>query len=127
MEIVPGIIIYNNFCNDSVDILEKIKTQCNFDKFTINNKELCRVGSFEGKCSTPQQNMMNKSSNKNSSSKYLGVSLDKSKTKWVVRIGINNKQVRIGSFKNEIDAAKARDIATKEHFGEYGNLNFPEE
>jgi len=26
----------------------------------------------------------------------------------------------------EIEAAKARDIATKKYFGEYGNLNFPE-
>ena len=28
------------------------------------------------------------------------------------------------TIKKEIDAAKARDLATKEHFGEYGKLNF---
>jgi hypothetical protein len=27
-------------------------------------------------------------------------------------------------YTNEIEAAKARDIATKKYFGEYGNLNF---
>jgi hypothetical protein len=30
----------------------------------------------------------------------------------------------LGYFDNEEDAAKARDIATKEYFGEFGNLNF---
>jgi hypothetical protein len=32
--------------------------------------------------------------------------------------------VYLGAFDNEVDAAKARDIATKEHYGEYGNINF---
>lgn len=76
---------------------------------------------------TPQQNSMNCSSSKNSTSKYIGVLLYKNRNKWVAKISINGKEVFLGYFENEIDAAKARDLATKEHFGEFGNLNFHDE
>jgi hypothetical protein len=80
---------------------------------------------------TPTQNAMNKISNKNSSSKYIGVCWDKSNNKWVAyisfekkRISFEKKRINLGTFDNEIEAAKCRDIATKEHFGKFGNLNF---
>ena len=73
---------------------------------------------------TRQQNNMNKSSRKNSTSKYIGVSFYNKTKRWVAEIRVNDKRVYIGSFLNEEDAAKARDIATLEHFGEYGRLNF---
>lgn len=70
---------------------------------------------------------MNKTSKNGSSSKYIGVSYYKNYNKWVAQIKVNNKKINLGYFINEIEAAKARDLATKEHFGEYGNLNFPDE
>jgi hypothetical protein len=73
---------------------------------------------------TPSENSRNKSFNKNSSSKYIGVSLTYN-NKWRSQITINNKNIFLGIFENEIDAAKSRDVATKEHFGKYGKLNFP--
>jgi len=73
---------------------------------------------------TRQQNNMNKSSRKNSTSKYIGVSFYNKTKRWIAEIRVNDKRVYIGSFLNEEDAAKARDIATLEHFGEYGRLNF---
>ena len=57
-------------------------------------------------------------------SKYIGVSITKYNT-YVARITYNNKTIHLGTFKNKIDAAKARDIATLKYYGEYGNLNFP--
>lgn len=42
------------------------------------------------------------------------------------RITVNNKEIYLGYFDNEELAAKERDKATKEHFGEFGNLNFQE-
>lgn len=39
----------------------------------------------------------------------------------VFKTGVLNLQ----GCKTEKEAAKARDVATKEHYGEYGNLNFP--
>jgi hypothetical protein len=76
---------------------------------------------------TTAQNAMNKKSSKNGTSKYIGVSLHKKVNKWTARITLNNKNVYIGLFITEIEAAKARDLATKKHYGKYGNLNFPDD
>ena len=75
---------------------------------------------------TPQQNSMNKTISDKSftSSKYLGVNWHKGMNKWESKLTINGNIIRLGYFDNEIDAAKARDISTKEHFGEYGKYNF---
>jgi len=73
---------------------------------------------------TPEQNSMNRKSKKNSSSKYIGVK--KSYKKWQASITFKGKAIYLGTFENEIEAAKVRDIATLKYFGEYGNLNFPE-
>lgn len=61
---------------------------------------------------------------KNGTSKYKGVSWDKTRKKWVVGIRTNNKSLTIGSYDSEIEAAKAYDKAAKEHFGEFAYLNF---
>lgn len=74
---------------------------------------------------TSKQNSMNKKSSKNSTSEYIGVSWEKSRNKWITSITINNKSKFLGRFKDEKEAAKARDIATIKYYGEYGNLNFP--
>ena len=71
---------------------------------------------------TPAQNAMNKISAKNSTSNYIGVS--KKNKYYSVNITVNGKQINLGKFKNEMDAAKCRDDGTKLYYGEYGNLNF---
>lgn len=71
-------------------------------------------------------NSQNKASAKNSSSKYVGVSFDKRSSKWEANITINHKKKNLGYFKDEIEAAKVRDIAAKKYFFN-GRLNFPEE
>jgi hypothetical protein len=73
---------------------------------------------------THSQNAMNRICHKNSSSKYVGVS--KINNKWTASIYFKNKNIYLGCFSSEIEAAKARDIATKNYYGEYGNLNFNE-
>lgn len=57
-------------------------------------------------------------------SKYKGVSWRKSRNKWVIHITINGKQKHVGSFSNEIEAAKAYDEMAKLHYGEFAYLNF---
>ena len=74
---------------------------------------------------TPKQNSMNKSSAKNSSSKYIGVTWCKRVNKWTSIIKVNDKNKHLGYFIHEIDAAKKRDEMTLFYFKEYGNLNFP--
>lgn len=73
---------------------------------------------------TKQQNSMNNNPYKNSSSKYKGVSWFKQTKKWMSNIRINNKQIYLGLFVNEIDAANMYDTAAKKYFGEFARLNF---
>lgn len=75
---------------------------------------------------TPEQNNLNKMPAKSSSSKYIGVFWDKNKNKWCAKIKVQNKQLFLGYFEREQDAALARDYATKKYFKEFGKLNFPE-
>jgi hypothetical protein len=72
---------------------------------------------------TSRQNSMNKSSAKGSSSKYVGVSWRSDSNKWRSKIFIDGKHIYLGTFINEIDAAKARDVATLKYRGKIGKLN----
>ena len=72
---------------------------------------------------TQQQNNMNKSSRKNSTSKYKGVSWNKRDNKWQSHIRFNNKTIHLGYYTNEQEAAKAYNLKAKELFGEFANLN----
>lgn len=60
------------------------------------------------------------------SSKYKGVCFIKKdrKSRWQADIRIHNKSVHIGTFKDEIEAAKAYDRMAVELFGEFANTNF---
>jgi len=41
-----------------------------------------------------------------------------------VQITVNGKRIYLGSFKNELDAAKAYDRAAKKYHGQFASLNF---
>lgn len=43
---------------------------------------------------------------------------------WRVRNTFNGKRIYLGSFENEIDAAKAYDEAAKKYYGDFASLNF---
>ena len=77
---------------------------------------------------THSQNVQNKCKTQSkTSSKYIGVCLEKRRGRWEVRIRHQGKAIWIGRFINEIDAAKAYDAAAKKYHGEFARLNFPEE
>jgi hypothetical protein len=75
---------------------------------------------------TQQQNLYN-SRPKGKSSKYKGVCRDKRRKGWVVYVRYNRRNIFVGRFKDEIEAARAYDRKAYELFGEYAYLNFPEE
>jgi len=59
-------------------------------------------------------------------SKYKGIYRDKIQKRWIARIMFKKKRIYLGSFRNEIDAAKAYDEAARKYHGEFASLNFPE-
>lgn len=61
------------------------------------------------------------------SSKYKGVSLQKTSMKWIAGIVYDGKRHHIGIYKDEIEAAKAYDREAKIRHGGVLVLNFPDE
>lgn len=100
--------IMNYYGNDIIDHINNNKLD--------NRKSNLRI-------ITRKQNAMNRTSRKNSTSKYLGVCFDKKSNKWISYITINKKTIKLGRFNDESEAAKVRNEATIKYFGEYGNLN----
>ena len=75
---------------------------------------------------TRAQNIRNrKKFAKSSSSKYKGVYWRKKTRKWEVKITFEKKKIHLGTFCDEIEAAKAYDRAAIKYHGEFASLNFP--
>jgi HNH endonuclease/AP2 domain len=73
---------------------------------------------------TRQQNSMNRSGIDGTSSQYKGVSWDNWSKKWKAYVHYNGKQINLGRFVDEIEAAKAHDTKAIELYGEFAWLNF---
>jgi hypothetical protein len=77
---------------------------------------------------TASQNMMNRRKNrtygkKETISKYKGVCWSKKKRRWYVALQCNHKNVFVGLFEDEKEAAIAYNKAALELFGKYAKLN----
>jgi hypothetical protein len=78
--------------------------------------------------SNHQLNARNRTRKIKSNSKYKGVIKQNqtNKSGWIARIIIDSKQIYLGTFKLEIDAAIAYNEAAIKHFGEHASLNYLE-
>lgn len=72
---------------------------------------------------TKQQNARNMAKVKGKTSKYKGVSWNKSHGRWAARICDNAKRISLGSYDCEIEAALSYNAAAKELFSEFARLN----
>jgi hypothetical protein len=72
---------------------------------------------------TQGQNMMNTRKRENCSSIYKGVSFYKSYGRWKANTAINGKDIFLGYFDTEIEAAMAYNKKAIEIYGEFANLN----
>lgn len=70
-------------------------------------------------------NNHNKTKSKNTSSLYFGVSFNKRNQVFSANITKDKKTYYIGSFKDELEAAKAFDKKAIELYGDKARLNFP--
>ena len=87
-----------------------------------NNNRLDNLVSNLRHC-TNQQNCMNVSKRKNTSSMYKGVTFNKANKKWVSQIRCNNKQFHLGYFVSGDEAGRAYNEKAIELFGEFACLN----
>ena len=71
---------------------------------------------------TRAQNQRNQRKHSKGSSRYRGVC--KGYKGWLARISVDNKQISLGTFKTELEAALAYDFASLKYHGEHGRTNF---
>lgn len=76
---------------------------------------------------TNRENQSNSRKLANCSSQYKGVSFNKGQQKWQSRVKVNEKNLYLGGYTSEEEAARAYDKAAREIFGDYACLNFPDE
>ncbi len=75
---------------------------------------------------THAENNRNKGKQKGDhTSQYKGVDWVKRSNRWRSRIRIEGRQIDLGTYKDEIQAAKAYDVAALKYHKEFARLNFP--
>jgi len=73
---------------------------------------------------TEGQNRRNHGAHDGSTSRFVGVSRDRKSGQWRADVKHEGRQICLGRFADEVDAARARDAFVSQHYGGLGRLNF---
>ena len=76
---------------------------------------------------THQQNAGNRSKRRGTHSRFAGVGFNKQYGKHFAAVYARGERFFLGYFANEVEAARAHDVKAVELYGEFAQLNFPEE
>lgn len=76
---------------------------------------------------TQQENLRNSAKRSGTASRFRGLYFEKRIGKWCARIKFQGQYRYLGSFAQEIDAARAHDHGAVAYLGASAPLNFPEE
>jgi len=68
---------------------------------------------------TQQQNSMNRSMGRNSTTGYVGVCFHKHKNCYMAKISLNNRHIHLGYSRDPVECAQMYNIASQILFGEY--------
>jgi len=106
-----------------------------FNKYDVSNRMVDHINGntldnrkINLRVCTNSQNQCNKSKQRNNTSGYKGVHRLKIKTKnkmyeyWVAKIKLNNRDIYLGTFKDNVQAYKSYVEASKKYHGEYARL-----
>lgn len=98
---------------------------CNASDLVVDHKDGNGLNNQKNnlRIATHSQNVANRRSHKNSTSKYLGVSWNSQKKLWQAAIMTNYKTTYLGCFDIETEAAEAYNEAAKTVHGEFARLN----
>lgn len=105
---VAWFLFYGMWPKDQIDHINNVRD----DNRIVNLRE-----------ATSTENHGNMKVRKGGTSKYKGVCWHKQLCKWNVRIMLNYKQIHLGCYDNEEEAALAYNKAALEYFGEYAKIN----
>jgi hypothetical protein len=91
----------------------------------VDHKDCCKTNNHVSnlRYATASENQHNRPKTGRGSSKYKGVSFDKTCGKWRTQIGAKRHKHHIGIFADELDAAAAYNKAALRLHGEYAWLN----
>lgn len=100
-------------------ILPKVKRIDHWDGDGLN----CQKNNLRK--ASQAENTYNLKKRKNTTSRYKGVSWHTRQQVWRSQLQFNRRNIFLGYFEKERDAAIAYDLAAKIYFGEFARINFP--